>query len=88
MSARKWVERAANRGGNINPASLGSMLFGVLSEGGVPAAMAFRLAMDQNMMSRFAISLEGGSKIMKEVSRVGKSASLVGFQVGRMQMEE
>jgi hypothetical protein len=54
MNARKWVERALNRGGNLDPISLSGMLFGVLVEKGVPGAVAYKIATTQASMSRLA----------------------------------
>lgn len=57
MNARKWVERATNRGGNLDPVSLSGMMFGVLVEKGLPATAAWRIATSQPVMSRIAIKL-------------------------------
>ena len=55
MQARKWVERAANRGANIDPMSLGSMAFGILTEAGVPAALAYQIGGSRWFLSKMAL---------------------------------
>jgi hypothetical protein len=57
MNARKWVERATNRGGNLDPISLSGMMFGVLVDGGVKSGLAFHIAKSQPVLSRLAIGL-------------------------------
>lgn len=70
MNARKWVERATNRGGNLDPVNITGMLFGVLVEKGLPGAAAWRVAMSQPVMSRLAILLAGGSSKMDMFEQV------------------
>ena len=62
LNARKWVERATNRGGNLDPISISGMMFGVMVDHGLPGAAAWRLVMSQPVMSRIAIGLAKGGK--------------------------
>ncbi len=68
MQARKWVERATNRAGNLEVMDLSGMLFGVLVEHGVGGAIAWRVAKSQPVMSRLAISLAKTRKPMGGMS--------------------
>lgn len=93
MMARKWVERAANRGGNLDPMSLGAMAFGIASEGGIPAATAYKIATSQSILSRLALLIAHGSKTTQGIGKVARPASLGTAQAGRIsqltpQMEE
>ena len=83
MTARKWVERAANRGGNIDPAGLSDMAFGILVEGGLPAAMAFKVARSQAMLSRLALWIEHGSGIAEKTGKVLRPTGLGLSQAGK-----
>ena len=56
-NARKWVERATNRGGNLDPISLDGIVFGMLIEGGLPGTVAYRIAKSQPVMSRLGIRM-------------------------------
>lgn len=84
MNARKWVERATNRGGNLDPVGLSGMLFSVMVEGGIPGAAAWRIATSQPVMSRIAIGLARGSKTMKVVGEVAKPGTVVAAQAERV----
>jgi hypothetical protein len=84
MEARKWVERATNRGGNLDPAGLGSMAFGILVDKGVPGAVAYRIAMSQPVMSRFSLFLAHGSKGATALEKVAMPTSLGLYNMGRI----
>lgn len=62
MNARKWVERATNRGANLDPVGLLPILFGMLVERGLPLTVAYRIAQSQPVMSRLAISMGQAGK--------------------------
>ena len=79
MNARKWVERATNRGGNLDPVSLSGFLFGIMVEKGMPATAAWRIATSQPVMSRIAIGLAGGSETLKAMGKVTKPAINIGY---------
>ncbi len=72
MNARKWVERATNRGANIDPIGLLPILFGMLVERGLPMTVAYRIAQSQPVMSRLAIKMAGAGTggTTKTLSRV------------------
>lgn len=57
LTSRKWVERATNRSGNLDPISLSSMLFGTLTGNGLPSTIAWRVAASQPVLSRLAIAI-------------------------------
>lgn len=57
MNARKWVERAVNRGENLDIISLSGMVFGLAVSSHMPATLAWRVSMSQPVMSRLAIAL-------------------------------
>jgi len=78
MNARKWVERATNRGGNLDPVGLSGMLFGVLVDGGIPGAAAWRIATSQPVMSRLAIALGKSSR-----TGISTTKPIVLYQAGR-----
>jgi hypothetical protein len=88
MNARKWVERATNRGGNLDPLSLGGMMFGVLVEGGLPAATAFQISKSQPVMTRFSIFLKHGSETLKGIGSVAKPGALASRGVGLFPTED
>jgi len=83
MNARKWVERATNRGGNLDPISLSGMLFGVLAEKGIPGAAAWRIAVSQPVMSRFAIWLGSGSEKLSLLEKAAMPGTIGMYQAGR-----
>lgn len=83
MNARKWVERATNRGKNLDPISLSGMLFGVLAEKGIPGAAAWRIAVSQPVMSRFAIWLGSGSETLTLLEKAAMPGTIGMFQAGR-----
>ena len=83
MNARKWVERATNRGGNLDPISLSGMLFGVLAEKGIPGAAAWRIAVSQPVMSRFAIWLGSGSEKLSLLEKAAMLGTIGMYQAGR-----
>jgi len=68
MNARKWVERAVNRGNNLDLLSLDGMVFGVLAEGGVPSAIAYKIAKSQPVMSRLGLWVGKDRKIPSATS--------------------
>lgn len=80
LNARRWVERAVNRGQNIDPIRLSGMLYGMLVQGGMPAAMAYQVALSQPAMSQIAIWLKRGSQTTQKLGELGQPTSLVGFQ--------
>ncbi len=84
MAARKWVERAANRGQNLDPISLGGMAFGILVEGGVPGAVAYKIATSQVVQSRLAIFLAHGSETLRKAGEIAKPVGLGSYQVGKI----
>jgi hypothetical protein len=84
LNARKWVERALNRGGNLDPINLSGMLFGALVDGGLPGAIAYKIATSQTVMSRMAVTLARGSQKAAAVGRVAKPASLVEYQMNQI----
>ena len=88
MEARRWVERAVNRGQNIDPIRLSSILFGMLVEHGVPGAIAFQWAGSQPALSRFAIWLKKGSKTIQDIGEIAKPGALATYQTSRIQMEK
>ncbi len=88
MQARKWVERAANRGANLDIASLGSMAFGILVEHGVPAATAYRIATFPAVQSRLALFLAHGSETAQKVGDIVRTTSPSAFQAGRISMTQ
>jgi len=82
MNARKWVERATNRGGNLDPVSLSGMLFGVLVDNGMPAAAAWRVSTSQPVMSRLALQLAHGNKTMQSLGKTVRPGALGSRLVG------
>ena len=84
MNARKWVERATNRGGNLDPIGISGMFFSIMVEGGIPNAVAWRVATSQPVMSRIAIGLARGSKTMKVAGEVAKPGIVAAAQTGRI----
>ncbi len=83
MNARKWIERATNKSGNLDPISLSGMLFGVLAEKGIPGAAAWRIAVSQPVMSRFAILLGTGSETLTLLEKAAMPGTIGMFQAGR-----
>ncbi len=83
MNARKWVERAVNRGQNLDPINLSGMLFGVLVEGGVSKAVAYRIAMSQPVMSRLAIGIAKVQPILSKIAPVAKEGLKAGYIYGK-----
>jgi hypothetical protein len=84
MAARKWVERAANRGQNLDPISLGGMAFGILIEGGVPGAVAYKIATSQSVQSRLALFIAHGSEKIKALGEYGIPTTLGAYQAGKV----
>lgn len=76
MNARKWVERATNRGGNLDPVSLSGMMFGILVEKGFAPVAAWRIAASQPVMSRLAIGLAHGSETARGIGNVVRPVAL------------
>jgi hypothetical protein len=86
MNSRKWVERALNRGQNLDPVSLSGIAFGMLvGQYHVPAAIAYRLTTAQAVQSRIALGLKHGSESLRNVGSVVKPGVVYGSQVGRIQ---
>jgi len=83
LNARKWVERATNRAGNLDVVSLSGMAFGVLVEKGLPGAIAYKIATSQNVLSRIAVGLAQGSKTMQSIGSGLKIGEQAGYQAGR-----
>jgi len=84
MNARKWVERATNRGGNLDVINLSGMMFGVLVDRGVPGALAWKIVSTQGAKSRLAIGIANGSEKLRKLGVVTKAGSLGSFQAGRL----
>lgn len=78
MNARKWVERATNRGGNIDPVSMAGMVFGILVNHGVAGPVAWHIAKSQSVLSRLAINLA------KTRSPIGPTVPNAPFQVAQV----
>jgi hypothetical protein len=76
MNARKWVERATNRGGNLDPVSLSGLMFGILVEKGLPGVAAWRIATTQPVMSRLSLFLAHGSETGQAVGKFVRPAAL------------
>ncbi len=85
MNARKWVERATNRGGNLDVIHLSGMMFGILVEKGVPGAVAFQWV--KNSQSQIAVKLAHGSKLVRAAGGAARTGSLGSFQAGRLAEE-
>lgn len=92
MQTRKWVERAANRGGNLDPVSWGALGFGILTEGGVPAAAAYKIVMSQTMQSKLALLLRHGFEGIQKAGAIARPTAMGIYQAGRVglmpQMEQ
>jgi len=89
VNAQKWVELATNRGGNHDPISLGSMAFGIMVEKGLPSAAAWRIAMSQPLLSRFAILSDRIGRRVGSISNFGaKMAPEVSLAVPFLKEEE
>lgn len=84
MEARKWVERAANRGANLDPMSLGSLAFGILTDNGLPATIAYKVVMSQNVMSRLSLWMANGSKALSKAESLALPITNSLFQGGRL----
>lgn len=85
MQARKWVERAVNRGSNIDLGTLSTGVFGMLMGAGLKAAIAYRVAISQPIQTRVAIGLAKGSHIAKFTGALAKPISLGTYQAGQME---
>ena len=91
VNARRWVERAINREGNIDLMSLSGMIFGQLVDKGLPATVAYKLTRMAPVQSRLAIVLRHGlegseitgmktGKYMPGIPRISRTAGQGLFQ--------
>lgn len=75
MQARQWVERAVNRGGNLDPIGLSSLVFSAL-RGNVGDAAAWRIAFSQPVQTRAAIALGRVGRVAEKGTRLNPSGAM------------
>lgn len=83
MEARRWVERAVNKGENIDPVRLTTLLAGILIDNGVTPAIAYRIAGSQPAMSQIAIWLKKGSQTAQQLGDIGTRGYIGAYQIGK-----
>ncbi len=83
LKARRWVERATNRGGNIDIPKLQAIMFGLLTESGIPGAVGLHAVLSQPVMTQFAIWLKKGSQTIQKLGDVATPMGLATYQASR-----